>query len=117
MLNIWGSSNNDIYIVGRAGLQHYNGSDWTPLNLPPNIHPYGHYLGDIWGSSSSNVVITGYHYSEGGAIYHFDGDSWNKIDPAPQHTGWGGIWCNDTDIIAAGGSYDGQGVIRHYKRQ
>lgn len=42
---IWGSSSNDLYVVGNSGnIAHYNGSTWTKIESGTTLNIY-----DIWG--------------------------------------------------------------------
>jgi hypothetical protein len=46
MNKIWGSSGNDLYIVGNNGnIAHYNGSQWKKIESGTDLHIY-----DIWGN-------------------------------------------------------------------
>lgn len=67
--DIWGSSADDIYVVGRYGYAaHYDGVRWSKLDLGTSEDLQG-----VWGSSSSNVFITGTRW-----VYRFDGTSWGR---------------------------------------
>jgi hypothetical protein len=66
---IWGSSANDIYVVGRYGYAtHYDGVRWSRLDLGTTEDLRG-----VWGSSASNVFVTGSQW-----VYRFDGTSWGR---------------------------------------
>ena len=42
---IWGSSSNDLYVVGNSGnIAHYNGASWTKIESGTTLNIY-----DIWG--------------------------------------------------------------------
>ena len=63
-LGIWGSSTNDVYIIGalasassgpRSGrAYHFDGNNWSRLTDVGIIHPLG-----VWGTSSNDVWICG----------------------------------------------------------
>lgn len=66
---IWGPSDDDIYVVGRYGYaSRYDGVRWSKLDLGTTENLWG-----VWGSSASNVFITGSQW-----VYRFDGTSWGR---------------------------------------
>lgn len=74
ILDIWGSSDTDIWGVSYYGnLVHYDGTTWStpPLVTPPA--PYT-YLQSVWANSSSDVWAVGL----GGTIRHYDGQAWTN---------------------------------------
>lgn len=45
MNKIWGSSSNDLYVVGNSGnIARYNGSSWTKIESGTTAN-----INDIWG--------------------------------------------------------------------
>jgi len=54
---IWGSSSNDLYVVGNNGnIAHYNESSWTKIVSGTDVD-----LKDIWGTSDGDkIFISGY---------------------------------------------------------
>jgi hypothetical protein len=83
---IWGTSSNDIYAVGDNGtIIHYDGENWSQME---NGTTY--WLLGVWGTSATNVYAVGGKYLggdkwfhpdswDGGAILHYDGNSWSEI--------------------------------------
>lgn len=93
---LWGSSANDIYVVGRNGgqglMQHFNGVEWTIVNLhsaqggniqgPIDLH-------DIYGFSSDDIWAVGekivYNQNppptlmDSSLIIHYDGNQWQEV--------------------------------------
>jgi hypothetical protein len=106
MYDIWGSSETDVFAVGRAvdysGLVlHFNGSNWTEM---PSGTSYS--LNAVWGSSGSDVFAVGWQ----GAIIHYDGSEWRMMDSGITeglHDVWG---TSATNVFAVGSN----GVILHY---
>ena len=57
MNKIWGSSSNDLYIVGNDGnIAHYNGSSWTKIESGTIVD-----LFDVWGSPNGNNMVLRLH--------------------------------------------------------
>ena len=57
---IWGSSSNDLYVVGNGGnIAHYNGSQWTKIESGTTLH-----LTDIYGDDAGNVYAAGVNIPE-----------------------------------------------------
>jgi hypothetical protein len=100
--SLWGFSSNDIYAVGEVGLiLHYDGSTWTRMSSPTQMHLRG-----VWGTAGDNVYAVG----DGCAILHFDGGSWSlEACPAP-NAELRGIWGSGPHDIWAVGMY---GVLLH----
>ncbi len=49
---IWGTSTQDLYIVGNGGtIVHYDGQSWTKLESGTDVN-----LTDVWGTSDGNTV-------------------------------------------------------------
>lgn len=95
--DIWGSSADDIFVVG-GDIRHYNGSAWTTMTNPSDKSLYG-----VWGSGPNNVYAVGRDYFTGeGVIVHCNGTSWSIVlDDLP--VGFLGIWGSGPDDIYAVG--------------
>jgi uncharacterized protein YjdB len=74
---------------------------WSVMSSPTSVH-----LFSVWGTSSSNVFVTG----QDGTILHFDGSAWTTMsnsEPANLIALWG---TSASDVYAVGSSilhYDG----------
>jgi len=78
-------------------------ADWYEMIETPST------LGDVWGSSETDIFAVGGEWNAGGIILHYDGSSWSSIESAP--TSLNGIWgSSGADIFAVGDS----GTILHY---
>jgi len=86
--NIWGSSPNNMYVVGdcfdyRGRCWHYDGMKWTAFS-PTNNSNY--YYDDVYGFSERDIWIVGYLWSNdqpfdiSSLILHFDGAAWKKFE-------------------------------------
>ena len=69
---IWGTADDDLYIVGDQCKVHYDGHAFTELNLPP-----GNYQ-RIWGSSRDNIVVWGVETNR--HPFHFNGSDWTPVE-------------------------------------
>ena len=71
--DVWGTNENNIYATGRVvldgqthGLLHYDGLSWSATS--------GVGGSSIFGFSDNDVWIAG------GAVFHFDGETWEQIE-------------------------------------
>jgi hypothetical protein len=70
-LDIWGSSANDIYIVGQPALMlHYDGNRWARVRIPRQAT-----LTSIYGESASNIYVCGHD----GVVLHYNGSNWSSM--------------------------------------
>lgn len=71
---IWGSSENDVWAVGKVknGQQalHFDGTQWSRTDLPTSVE-----LVSLWGTGASDVWAAG----DTGTLLHFDGSGWTKV--------------------------------------
>lgn len=102
--DIWGSSDNCVYVVGEDGMiLRYNGNSWVALSSGTTNR-----LNCVWGSSANDIYAVG----DGGTILHYGGTGldWTSVDSGiteDLYAVWGS---SATDIFAVGGN----GTIRHY---
>ncbi len=73
LYDVWGTDENNVWAVGQItldgkyyGALHYDGTNWVPDSSVGGYAIYGFSANDIW------VV--------GGGVYHYDGNSWKRID-------------------------------------
>jgi len=118
--DIWGSSENDIFVVAagyayikRSQILHYDGKSWTVMKRIPSTVLY-----DVWGSSGTDVFAVG-HNDEGGVIWHYDGRKWIQMETG-QNMEWfypNAVWGSSGEDVYVGGM-TGWGVtpfpIFHY---
>ena len=101
LYGIWGSSNTNVFAVGKAGtILHYDGTAWSAAAGGNTADLYG-----IWGSSNTNIFAAG----QSGTILHYDGTSWSAAGGIA-NVDWCGIWGSSTDVFAVGKA----GNIVHY---
>jgi hypothetical protein len=85
LLAIWGSSDDDVWVVGESEQAlHWNGTAWSAFDLPPS--PTGSAVGldAIWGSGPADVWATGY------GMVHWDGAVWSLVS-TPDGRGYGSL--------------------------
>jgi len=110
LLDIWGTSDGNLFAVGNDVL-HSSGGVWSKMRTPPVD-----WLMGVWGSSSSDVFAVG----QAGAIIHYDGVAWSRMDAPEMDGDLLGIWGNSgQDVIAVGSRNwwgpDGRGSpLLHY---
>lgn len=98
LFKVWGTSSNDLFVVGEAGvIWHKTGADWVEGNDPPIA---GGSLTTVHGCSSSDVYAVG-----GRDLLHYDGEAWSKLDQALSND-LNGVSCVDASnaaIVGMGG--------------
>lgn len=73
LYDVWGTDENHVWAVGgvringtQYGVLYWNGTEWIPDSTAGGYAIYGFNNSDIW--------------TVGGAVYHYDGVKWNRID-------------------------------------
>jgi hypothetical protein len=95
LLSIWGADDDQLFVVGAQTAYRLVAGVWTGDLMPPAI-----FLNGVWGSAADNVVVVG----SDGAIYRFDGTSWNREGLGVTAATLSAIWGTDADHIWAVGS-------------
>jgi len=120
MYDIWGSSPNDVYVVGHnergvGKMFHYDGSSWEPVRLitaEGGLIPGGIDLFSVYGFGGSNIFAVGermfqfFPSSEiidSSLIIHFDGSRWREV-PISRGRRLYTIWGKSDNSLFAGGS-------------
>jgi hypothetical protein len=70
---IWGTSNDDIYVVGAGLMAHFDGSTWSPVDVDPAL------LRDFTGISGSGATDV-FVVSAEGTVLHYDGLRWSPVN-------------------------------------
>jgi predicted outer membrane repeat protein len=122
---IWGSSANDVYVVGSAIdaagnqvplLYHNDGSGWREASPSLPAEWSSAYLRSVWGSSAEDIYAVGWAYDVAAnqvpLLYHNDGTGWTAaVLSLPD--GWSNgdlssVWGSGaSDVYAVGSSDDG----------
>lgn len=88
IMDIWGTSENNIYAVTEGTvwhdswsyfdggkILHYNGTSWSVVS--GKFFDDGQSYRSIWGTSPSNIYATGINGISYPYIYHFNGSEWS----------------------------------------
>ncbi|MCP4348989.1 MAG: BACON domain-containing protein [Desulfobacterales bacterium] len=109
--NIWGSSSNNVFVMG-AGIFHYNGSSWTQMEKGP----IDTVISGVWGTSASDIYVLGLT----GKLFQYNGKNWIKIADTGHYYHLHDVWgSSENDVFAVGYLFDyvnGEilGKIIHY---
>lgn len=93
-----GTGSNDIWVVGSAGtILHYDGV-WSPSSVASGT------LHGVWANAPDHAVAVGAGASSGGAVFRYDGASWNA-DTVPSVPALEAVWgSGPDDVWAVGGN-------------
>jgi hypothetical protein len=89
--SIWGSSDENIFIVGSPGtILHYDGTEWQNMPLPTDL-PQDLEIMDVYGNAYDNVIAVGNHTT----VLKYDGSQWQALTS----TDYGGYKLNDVWVL------------------
>jgi hypothetical protein len=91
----WGSSSNDLYIVGNKGnIVHYNGTSWQKIESGTEVD-----IHDIWGSVDNGTgeqtilaIASFQNYGIGMDLIKIDGLSASKLDTSGLRIAQSSVW-------------------------
>jgi len=90
---VWGSSANDVYVVGGGGkIAHFDGTSWLPVTSNTTGD-----LAAVWGSGPNDV------WAAGTAVVHYDGTGWSEKLNAVSVNDISGTGPNDVTIVGNNG--------------
>lgn len=97
---VWASSASDAYIGGLGVVAHFDGSEWTKLEIP-GLTPATIVM-TIHGTGPDDVYIGGVQKGVAGLFVHWDGMKWTPVDLTSVPDPWvGAVWCEqDGDVLA-----------------
>jgi len=83
LTGIWGRSQKDIFVSGvgsnyqssESYLMHFNGIEWSEINLDFDISS----CFDVWGNSTQDVFLTCAGLSENLFLFHLHNSSWQMV--------------------------------------
>ncbi len=103
--SVWGSSDNDVWVVGQIGMAHFDGGSWLRDNTVTNIARVGGPV--LWGSCAGSI----WTFGPKAQIWNYDGVHWSqvpydaRVSQLRTVTGTGPY-----DVWFGGGDYSGGGV-------
>ena len=107
---VWGSGPDDVFIVGgkeTAEIYHHDGVGFSPMAGVPEVG----LLVWVFGFGPADVWAVGV----GGAVLHYDGQSWTALDAGTGADLWGVWGTSSSDLWIVGGSVSaGDPVILHH---
>jgi hypothetical protein len=74
--SIYSFGPNEVYVTSSANLLKWDGSTWQEKAFFMTGLPFNGQVNKMWGTSGSNIYCVG----NSGAIYFYDGSSWEKIE-------------------------------------
>jgi hypothetical protein len=109
---VWGGSPDNLWAVGGRGreagqatLLHFNGTDWSEVELPELQRANVNAFFKVWGTSAGNVYVVG----QRGAVLHYDGTDWTE-ELVGASDDLISLWGTGPDnIVAVGGR--GTGIV------
>ena len=106
---IWGTSSNDLYIVGNSGnIAHYNSTNWQKVESGTNLN-----IGDIWGVPDGEGGYRKYLAAVDAMLVINRGNNLTRINVEPGHS-ISSIWgMTDRLIYSSGGS--GLSLYKNHK--
>jgi hypothetical protein len=106
---VWGSSANDIWVVGNHGtILRYDGASWHDVPSGTELN-----LGGVTGSAADDVWAVGDH----GVILHFDGKSWQLFDEGQEDRTFLSVFARSRQELWIAGIADDAGFVRRYQDQ
>jgi hypothetical protein len=76
VLDLWGSSNNDIWLIGNHGTYHWSGASWTKAT-DPNLTDIA--FDSVWGAATDDVWLSLHTSGSRGKLFHYDGKAWTDV--------------------------------------
>ena len=105
----WGCAASDIWAMGPIATR-WDGQSWPGVTVPSDAVLTDHDFRAVWGSACDDVWAGSMADSSGtGAIYHFDGGSWTKVEQRPAEA-IAGIGRSDVWSLAQGRLFHSNGV-------
>ncbi len=118
---IWGTSSENLYIVGNSGLiAHYDGQSWTKIESGTDLP-----IQDIWGSKDERTgeyeilcVASRPLYDNGKKLLKIEGNSTREINSEGLSWSLRGLWfkANRKYIIVGDGYYESNNYNKVWKR-
>jgi hypothetical protein len=109
--SIWGSADDDLWVVGQMGMAHFDGVSWRPDRTATGITRIG--APTLWGSCARDVWAIGLNEQ----VWHFDGVSWSQVvfDPLSRVALRTVTGTGPDDVWFGGSLIDSVGVSWHHQ--
>ncbi len=102
LFKVWGTSSNELFVVGELGVQwHKQGDTWTLESDPPLAEGN---LTTVHGCAADDVWAVG-----GRDVLHYDGSAWSRQDILLTND-VNGVFCGPGGVMIVGGG----GLKQHY---
>jgi hypothetical protein len=106
---LWGCGPKDIWAVGGIAT-HWDGTTWTGVTVPSDAIITDGGFRAVWGSACNDVWAGSLSDASGmGAIYHYDGSVWTKVETRPAQQ-LAGVGKSDVWSLAQGRLFHSNGV-------
>ncbi len=79
---VFAFDSNNVYVTSSANLLKWDGNSWTEKAFFMTGIPFGGQVKKMWGSSENDIYCVG----NAGAIYHYNGQTWQQIESGTQDT-------------------------------
>ncbi len=90
---------NNVYACSYANLLHWNGNSWQEKAFFMTEIPFNGQVNKMWGDNANNIYCVG----RTGAIYHYNGSSWRKIESGTSLDIYD-IYGDGEEVLAVGSS-------------
>jgi hypothetical protein len=105
----WGCAADDIWAMGPIATR-WDGQSWPGVNVPSDALFTDRDFRAVWGSACDDIWAGSLADASGaGAIYHFDGSAWTKVEQRPAEA-IAGIGRSDVWSLAQGRLFHSNGV-------
>jgi hypothetical protein len=105
---IWGTSSEDLYIVGNNGnIVHYNGTTWQRIESGTDLN-----IGDIWGIPDSSGGYNKYLAADNAMLKIDANNNLYRIDAEQGHS-LSSVWAVSNRLIYTAGGY-GLSLYKNY---
>jgi hypothetical protein len=109
LFGVYATSTNHAWAVGfdpmnpepSGVLLHYEGTDWTTVQLPPELGA-NRDIFKVWGRSPNDVWLVG----RDGLVLHYDGQSWLPVESSV--TDWVTVTGTESETWLVGGKLNGE---------
>ena len=109
MNEIWGTSDNDLYVVGDNGhIAHYQNGIWSRIESGTNMN-----IGDIWGIPDTNVGYNKYLAADNSLLIINDGNDLQSVNTESGHS-LSSIWGKTVRLIYTAGG-NGVSLYKNFK--